>query len=123
MSILKRKVSCPIRAHKHSGGPARSACVPAVAGTAGLQPYPDSARRSDDLVSGAHSARIDCPRCLTYRCAGHTLHGTASTAEEEVAWRHDSDDHRFCQPPCDWALTVHPAVLAAVSAVPPLTSR
>jgi hypothetical protein len=41
---------------------------------------PDFCPRSDDLVSAAHSAMIDCPRCLTYRCAGPTLHGTASTA-------------------------------------------
>ena len=32
----------------------------------------------------------------------------------EAAWRHDSDDHRFCQPErCEWAGEARPVVLAA----------
>jgi hypothetical protein len=38
------------------------------------------------------------------------MHGDA-----EIAWRHDRDDHRFCQPGtgCAWAEVTRPLVLAA----------
>jgi hypothetical protein len=55
----------------------------------------------------------DCARCRTYRCAGHRPPSDCQHGQAEVAWRHASHDHRFCQPPCTWALTVRPAVLAA----------
>jgi hypothetical protein len=54
-----------------------------------------------------------CPRCESYRCAGHALPTDCEHGATEVGWRHDSDDHRYCQPPCAWAVTVRPPVLAA----------
>jgi hypothetical protein len=56
---------------------------------------------------------IDCPRCATYACAGHQPPRNCEHGDAEVSWRHESDDHRFCQPPCAWAATVRPLVLAA----------
>ncbi|HMG29174.1 MAG TPA: hypothetical protein VK585_03515 [Jiangellaceae bacterium] len=55
-----------------------------------------------------------CPRCATYRCAGHHVPKDCEHGDEEIAWRHASDDHRFCRPDsCAWAAEVRPAALAA----------
>ena len=54
-----------------------------------------------------------CARCRTYHCAGHRPPTDCQHGQAEIAWRHASDDHRFCQPPCTWALNVRPSVLAA----------
>jgi hypothetical protein len=56
---------------------------------------------------------IGRPRCATYACAGHSPPRDCEHGEAEVSWRRESDDHRFCQPPCAWAATVRPPVLAA----------
>jgi hypothetical protein len=58
---------------------------------------------------------VPCPRCQTYLCAGHAPPRDCLHGEAEAAWRHDRDDHRFCQPGtgCAWADHTRPLVLVA----------
>jgi hypothetical protein len=57
----------------------------------------------------------DCPRCASYRCAGHAPPRSCLHGEAEASWRHDFHDHRWCEPGtgCSWADLTRGAVLAA----------
>jgi hypothetical protein len=69
-----------------------------------MLPWPDRPSPWDnpDEMTG-------CPRCVRGSCTSTGL----PARREEIAWRHDDDDHRFCAGLSACAATVRPLVLAA----------